>query len=107
MIDVAAALIGDRRIDTVVTGIRPGEKLHEILVSEEESHRTVASGDGLFVISPILPELKSQKVTGPFLEREYSSEWDVMTSDQVRELMIRRSLMPADKEVELEGEFLR
>ena len=46
MIDVAAALIGDRRIDTVVTGIRPGEKLHEILVSEEESHRTVASGMG-------------------------------------------------------------
>ena len=29
-------LIGDRPIETVVTGIRPGEKVHEILVSEEE-----------------------------------------------------------------------
>ena len=40
MIDLAEALIGGRPIETVVTGIRPGEKMHEILVSEEESpHR--------------------------------------------------------------------
>ena len=37
MVDVASALIAGRPIDTKVTGIRPGEKLHEILVSEEES----------------------------------------------------------------------
>src|SRR5580704_18334454 len=36
MVDVAAALIGNRKIKLEVTGIRPGEKLHEILISEEE-----------------------------------------------------------------------
>ena len=34
--DIAQALIGDRKIKMVITGIRPGEKIHEILVSEEE-----------------------------------------------------------------------
>src|SRR5574340_1098874 len=31
MTDLAAALIGDRDIETVITGMRPGEKIHEIL----------------------------------------------------------------------------
>ena len=57
MVDVAAALIGERKIKTEVTGIRPGEKLHEILISEEEAHRTVLQ-DSQYVIGPILPELR-------------------------------------------------
>ncbi len=36
MIDLARALIGDRQIKIEVTGIRPGEKIDEILISEEE-----------------------------------------------------------------------
>ena len=28
----------------MTTGIRPGEKIHEILVSEEEAYRTVQDG---------------------------------------------------------------
>jgi UDP-glucose 4-epimerase len=35
VLNIARALIGERKIETVVTGIRPGEKIHEILVSEE------------------------------------------------------------------------
>ena len=36
VVDIADALIGDRNIEKKVTGIRPGEKIHEVLVSEEE-----------------------------------------------------------------------
>src|SRR5437762_5385073 len=43
--DIAEALIGDQKIGIEVIGIRPGEKVHEILVSEEEAHRTVERGD--------------------------------------------------------------
>src|SRR5947199_231879 len=43
--DIAAVLVGERKIEIVVTGIRPGEKVHEILVSEEQAHRTVERGD--------------------------------------------------------------
>jgi FlaA1/EpsC-like NDP-sugar epimerase len=105
MVDVAAALINGRDIETVVTGIRPGEKLHEILVSEEEGHRTFQRGDN-YVIAPILPELQAQDLAGPFLGKEYSSGDDLMSLDQVRELLIKRNLM-VDGDIEYEGEMLR
>ena len=72
VIDIASALIGDRQVETVVTGVRPGEKVHEILVSEEESHRAFERGD-YYVIAPILPELQPAEGIQRTLEREYSS----------------------------------
>src|SRR5688572_18000893 len=53
VVDVAAALIGDLPIQTKITGIRPGEKIHEIMVSEEEAHRTVERGNW-YAIRPML-----------------------------------------------------
>ena len=37
VLDVAKAIIGDRKIPIKITGIRPGEKLHEIMISIEEA----------------------------------------------------------------------
>ncbi|MGH8548049.1 MAG: polysaccharide biosynthesis protein [Methylococcales bacterium] len=105
VLDVAHALIGKRAIDTTITGIRPGEKLHEILVSEEEAHRTILRGDN-YVIAPILPEMQDSSLNGPFIEKEYSSADSVMTPNDVREMLVRRNLM-VDHEIELEGEILR
>ncbi len=94
--DVAAALIGDRKIETVITGIRPGEKIHEILVSEEEAHRTVERGD-YYVIQPMLPELlPADKIDNP-IGREYSSADNVMSRVQVTELLQRHKLMVGDR----------
>jgi len=106
MTDVAAALIGERPIQTVVTGVRPGEKLHEILVSEEEGWRTFERG-GDYVVAPILPELREEpeRELSRCLEREYSSADDLMTLEQVRDLLRRRGLMP-DQELQLEDEVL-
>jgi UDP-glucose 4-epimerase len=56
IVDVAAALIGDRPVKTVVTSIRPGEKIHEIMVSEEEAYRTVDRGKW-YAILTMLPEV--------------------------------------------------
>jgi len=105
IVDIASALIGDRSIDTKITGIRPGEKLHEILVSEEEAHRTVQRGEN-YVIAPILPELQSPGLTGPFLDNEYSSADDLMNKDEVLALLTKRNLIRSG-EIELEGESLR
>ncbi len=44
MLDLAKVLIGGRKIEIKVMGIRPGEKVHEILISDEESFRTVERG---------------------------------------------------------------
>ncbi|MFM8779235.1 MAG: polysaccharide biosynthesis protein, partial [Acidimicrobiaceae bacterium] len=37
IVDVVNALIGKKKIEIKETGVRPGEKLHEVLVSQEES----------------------------------------------------------------------
>ena len=94
--DVAAALIGDRPVETVVTGIRPGEKVHEILVSEEEGHRTFDRGD-YYCIRPMLPELRGEEQAASPLGREYSSRDDLMSRAQVAELLERHSLMVGDR----------
>jgi UDP-glucose 4-epimerase len=103
--DVARALIGERPIETVISGIRPGEKMHEILVSEEEAHRTVRRGEH-YVIAPILPELQAEPPAGRALQNEYSSADDLLDYAGVVDLLRRRRLM-VDDAPELEGEFLR
>jgi FlaA1/EpsC-like NDP-sugar epimerase len=71
--NIARALIRDRKIETVVTGIRPGEKIHEILVSEEEANRCFKQGD-YYTIRPMLPELRREgDLLGPCLKKEFSS----------------------------------
>lgn len=104
MTDVAKALIGDREVAIVFTGIRPGEKTHEILVSEEEAHRTIARGDH-YVILPILPELRTDEPVQP-LGGEYSSADALMTVDQCAELL-RRHGLAADRLLRREGDLLR
>lgn len=80
--DVARAIIGDRDLEIVYTGIRPGEKIHEIMVSEEECFRTVEEG-GYFIILPVLPELRDKRDRGSFLETEYSSKNDNISVKQL------------------------
>lgn len=73
IVDVAAALMGDKKLPIIFTGIRPGEKIHEIMVSEEECFRTIER-NGYYVIMPVLPELRSDKDLQPALATEYSSK---------------------------------
>lgn len=104
--DLANALIEARAIKTEVTSIRPGEKLHECLITDEEGGRTVQRGK-YYVIAPILPELQVPEVMkGPFLGKEYSSDLDVMDFDAVKALLRNRRLM-VDDAPSAEGEFLR
>jgi len=88
MADVAAVLIGDRSIETVVTGIRPGEKIHEILVSEEEAFRTTERADH-YVVQPLLPELAPTAPVEPALTGEFSSRDAVVTGPALDALLGR------------------
>ncbi len=49
--------------DVEYIGIRPGEKLHEVLVSEDESRHTLETDD-MFVIQPAHPGWKSENWVG-------------------------------------------
>ena len=93
--DVARALIEQRNIEINVTGIRPGEKIHEILVSEEERFRTIQRG-AYYVILPALPELRETSTFSPALLDEYSSSNDLMTAADVQSLLLKYMLMVQD-----------
>jgi FlaA1/EpsC-like NDP-sugar epimerase len=92
--DVAKTLMGGKDIPIEFTGIRPGEKVHEIMVSEEERFRTVDRGE-YYAILPVLPELRDSKEIVPALETEYSSEHDNISGDRLRDL-----LQTASKDIE-------
>lgn len=103
--DVATALVGDRPIRQVVIGIRPGEKIHEIMVSDEEAHRTVERGRW-FAILPMLPEVRGDRNGTACLDKEYSSNDVVMTLDETIAMLRARHLMVEDMPA-AEGELLR
>lgn len=97
MLDIAKLLIGDADIPIVYTGIRPGEKIHEILISEEECHRTIER-DGYFVIEPILPELRRVEVQTPAVDGEYSSANALLHADDLRTFLLPHLEKNADEE---------
>ena len=86
IVDLAEVLINGRNIPVVYTGIRPGEKIHEIMVSEEECYRTIER-DGYYVIRPMLPELQSGPSRPPALTGEYSSANVTLDHVGLRELL--------------------
>src|SRR5687768_16957497 len=49
VIDLANAIVPGAKVDII--GIRPGEKLHEVLISEDEARSTVER-DTMFIIKP-------------------------------------------------------
>ena len=88
IVDVATALMGEKELPILYSGIRPGEKVHEIMVSEEECFRTVERGD-YYVILPVLPELQEDKDFLPALENEYSSKDNNLDIGPLRELLLQ------------------
>ena len=91
ILNVAKAMIGSRKIKIKITGIRPGEKIDEILISDEEAWHT-CKRKGYYVIAPMLPELKS-KVKKTALTKEYSSNDDVMNLEETTKLLKKYNLL--------------
>lgn len=114
MTNVAKALIGSRPVEIDITGIRPGEKIDEILVSDEEAVRTYPRGD-YYAIKPMLPELVKETAAEAPLQKEYSSADIVMNYEETVALLEGYNLMVDDSWVEKrqrrtwldEGEMLR
>jgi len=107
VMNIAKALIAGRRIPIKITGVRPGEKLHEVLVSEEEMHHCVKRGD-YYVIRPMLPELLGGKAReANALSREYSSGDNVLDQAATVKLLKRTRLMVEDQGADQREELLR
>ena len=107
VLNLAKALIGERPIQIKTIGIRPGEKMHEIMVSEEEMHHCVRRGDYL-AIRPMLPELRRESSEANALQKEFSSEDTVVDLPGTVALLKRHRLLLEDVDTSVAaGELLR
>lgn len=75
-----------------VIGIRPGEKLHEVLVSQEEAHNTYQYSSHYFVILPSIPSTvlanryqTLQKVNFS----QYQSDASLMSEEEIEAMLER------------------
>ncbi len=97
MTDIAKALIGDRPVETRVIGIRPGEKVHESLISEEEGARTIQRGD-YYAIRPMLTEIDLHSAEPAALDGEFSSDRFLMSYEETVALLEHNKLMIDDEQ---------
>jgi FlaA1/EpsC-like NDP-sugar epimerase len=105
--NIAKALIGARPIKCKTIGIRPGEKMHEIMVSDEEAHHCVKRGNYLAIL-PMLPELRDPQVSEPnALKKEFSSEDNLLDYAGTLDLLRKNRLLPDDVQITAAEELLR
>jgi FlaA1/EpsC-like NDP-sugar epimerase len=91
MMDLARALIGNRPLKIDMVGIRPGEKLYEALISEEEAVRSRKLGD-YYAIAPMLPELLDAPTGPAALDGEYNSNLGLLDLAGVSALLSEHQL---------------
>jgi UDP-N-acetylglucosamine 4,6-dehydratase len=89
LIDLAQTVAGDCEIETI--GIRPGEKLHEVLVSEDEARNSVEV-ERMYIIQPAHPWWKAESwmqaralPEGFRYASDTNPEW--LTNEQLTELV--------------------
>jgi len=95
VIDVAKALVESRKCDIKIIGIRPGEKLHEIMISEDEYARVFQRGD-YYVIPPMLPELSNKEVEENVLTGEYCSSDTLLSFQETKDLLKEHDLLVSE-----------
>ena len=106
VMNLAKALIGNRKTKIKETGIRPGEKMHEIMVSEEEANHCVRRGE-FFAIKSMLPELSGKRKEPNALKGEFSSADRILDYPRTVELLKSHHLMLDDQVEWDDGELLR
>jgi len=89
IVDLAKAIAPECEVEWI--GLRPGEKLHEALITEEEGRNTVAY-NGMYVIMPNLSWWKREsykegkrRPDGFIYSSDKNEEW--LTSDQLKEII--------------------
>jgi FlaA1/EpsC-like NDP-sugar epimerase len=92
LVDLIEAVRGGADVSTEVTGIRPGEKMHEQLVSEEEALRSVVH-EGYAVIQSLVPELERRDAAP--LGGAWTSAQTDLDVEALSELLHRAGVGPA------------
>ncbi|MEG9296749.1 polysaccharide biosynthesis protein [Mangrovibacillus sp. Mu-81] len=94
IIDLAQVLIDvyspDKEVIVEESGVRPGEKLHELLLTEFESHNTIVYDNEYFVILPTIPidGLNDFYKDYPMVDLDtYSSSDNIIDYDEIKTML--------------------
>lgn len=94
IMDLVDAIAPDCKVERI--GIRPGEKLHEILVSEDEARHTIELSDR-YIIKPAHPWWQDRKISGKTVGDDFryaSNTNDVWLSPAELQELILSSTKP-------------
>jgi UDP-glucose 4-epimerase len=99
ILNIARCMAEGTESEIKITGVRPGEKLHEVLVSEEEIHHTTFDSEH-FIINSMLPELCGV-IDGIPVDaedmKEYSSQNSLVCRERLREILTQQGYVNEDK----------
>jgi UDP-glucose 4-epimerase len=87
--NMAQVLVENHPVVIEITGKGFGEKMHEVLITEEEANRTVAR-NGYYVVT-------QSKQPTPAIDHEYISRDCLVSSDNLKKLFIKYGLLAEDK----------
>ncbi|MDR0266999.1 polysaccharide biosynthesis protein [Paenibacillus sp.] len=94
IVDLAEVLVeasSKENVSIVESGIRPGEKIHEILMSDFESMTTVVLDEYLVILPTLhMPELKERySKCQPVTFSSFSSNDHLMSKEEIRDILRR------------------
>ncbi|MDN4073666.1 polysaccharide biosynthesis protein [Fictibacillus terranigra] len=95
IIDLAYVLIeasDEKNVQIEILGIRPGEKIHELLLSAYESKTTVTYDDEYFVILPTIniPGLKEHYSHYKLINLEsYNSSAGIISKEEIKQMLMK------------------
>jgi len=93
--DLAEVLIEDSKKENVKLteiGIRPGEKLSEMLLSEVESKTSISFDQNYFVVLPTMPieGLQEYYASYPLVDvKSFSSQQDLLAKHEVKQMLLK------------------
>lgn len=95
IVDIAEVLVealDKKEVDIKEIGVRPGEKIHEILFSENERENTIKYDDEYFVILPSVNSSKLGQVYASYPKvqmEKFISNNDLMSKEEIKELLLK------------------
>jgi UDP-N-acetylglucosamine 4,6-dehydratase len=94
ILDLAEVLMEaiGKQVKIVETGVRPGEKIHEILLTEYESLSTIVYDEQYLVILPTLdiPGVRHHYATYPSIQFDtFSSSESLMSKAEIKAILVR------------------